>query len=117
MSFRKTVEFKSKDGAEREKRSEKLIQTGRYDRNAIKQRIDVEEWLDGEIKTLYDLSDNDNNNDVEIDVDEVLDQDGDDAKETLILNLCRGVPKANAAKVKPFAQALIEKIGNLKRLK
>eukprot|EP00040_Diaphanoeca_grandis_P025853 m.143885 g.143885 ORF g.143885 m.143885 type:complete len:122 (-) comp30342_c0_seq1:552-917(-) len=116
---KKGVVFKDKSGQEREKRQEKLIQTGRYDRNAIKMRIDVEEWLDTELRILYNCTEDgtDDSCMVEIDVDALLDEETEGSKTTLILNLLRNVPKNNQGNVKQFASDLIKKTSTLKRLK
>eukprot|EP00039_Didymoeca_costata_P019026 m.335949 g.335949 ORF g.335949 m.335949 type:complete len:117 (+) comp17720_c0_seq1:97-447(+) len=100
---------------ERETKDNKPPQTGRYDRKFIRARLDLEEWVDRELRKLYKLKPGDDDYDLpEIDLDEVLAEDEGDRPE-LIKNLI--AEAKDTAEVPFFVKELMKKLNEMQKMK
>eukprot|EP00035_Acanthoeca_spectabilis_P021725 m.439866 g.439866 ORF g.439866 m.439866 type:complete len:113 (-) comp18431_c0_seq1:217-555(-) len=95
----------AKDGAA------KAMQTGRYDRKAIKARIELEEWVDEQLRALYEMGDQDLSPDQELDLDLVWDEDAED-RQVFVQNVLGSVK--DQAAVNTF---ITELLGRMKAVK
>eukprot|EP00037_Helgoeca_nana_P006927 m.63298 g.63298 ORF g.63298 m.63298 type:complete len:116 (+) comp17771_c2_seq2:45-392(+) len=109
----KEVVFAGGAAASGKEASAKAIQTGRYDRKAIKARIDLEEWVDGELRTLYGLGEDDDDlsSSQELDLDLVLDEDADD-RAIFIKNMLGSVK--DQAAIDAFVTELLVRLKTVK---
>lgn len=73
---------------EREARAERVAQTGKYDRKAIRARLDLEQWLDERLASVMG-DDADAVDELEIDLDEVSIRAMDEQKEMEVVKAKR----------------------------
>eukprot|EP00038_Savillea_parva_P008069 m.174510 g.174510 ORF g.174510 m.174510 type:complete len:111 (+) comp13839_c0_seq1:32-364(+) len=107
----KEVVFEGGGGGPARESAGKGIQTGRYDRKAIRARLELEEWMDEQLRSLYNLGDTDLSADQELDLDLVWDEDADD-RDVFVKNLLGGVK--DKAAVDAFVAALLKRMSDIK---
>lgn len=98
----------SKTHRDSETRYDRLVQTGRYDRKAIRARIGLENWIFDQVNEMY----NDANEAPEINIDEVLTED-EDERSSLLRNLLATAD--NSAGVAFFVKELLKKLTEMQR--
>jgi len=116
----KKASFTAKDlGEDAPTREKKMViaMTAKYDRKKIQARLDLEAWVDEELRVMYGVAqEEDSGADTdapELDLDEVKEQDeGDRAK--FIGNILAGAKLKD--KVAPFIATLLPKIETMATL-
>ncbi|XP_077996802.1 protein phosphatase 1 regulatory subunit 14C-like [Glandiceps talaboti] len=81
--------------------------TQKYDPKSTRRRLQVEEWMDEELKELYEC-DEDEDYDIEIDIDELLSKP-EASRYTAVQNLLEEAKKP----IDDFIKELLEKIKKL----
>ncbi|XP_067141937.1 protein phosphatase 1 regulatory subunit 14C-like [Centruroides vittatus] len=85
---------------------------GQHQMSLIKKRLRVEMWMYEQLQSLYGCTDDSDNYDVEIDLDELLDIEADGAKKQWLLNKLVNAKDSRAA-VERFVGELLQRAKTL----
>ncbi|XP_053200316.1 protein phosphatase 1 regulatory subunit 14B-like [Panonychus citri] len=85
---------------------------GQHQMNLIKKRLRVEMWMCEQLQSLYSNDDGTESNEVEIDLDELLDLEGDDRRKDWLKAKLIGVKKSVLVMEK-FIDEVLEKAKTL----
>lgn len=85
---------------------------GQHQMSLIKKRLRVEMWMYEQLQSLYGCTDDSENYDVEIDLDELLDIEADTAKKQWLLNKLDNAKDSQAA-VERFVCELLQRAKTL----
>ncbi|XP_015792489.1 protein phosphatase 1 regulatory subunit 14B [Tetranychus urticae] len=85
---------------------------GQHQMNLIKKRLRVEMWICEQLQVLYSTNDGSESNDVEIDLDELLDVEGDDLRREWLKARLNGAKKPMVV-IEKFIDEVLEKAKTL----
>jgi len=109
----KTVNFNASQDTEKKREKFLTAKYGAHQMALIRKRLRVEMWMYDQLQTLYSSEDQDESSaDVEIDLDEVLDIEGDHHRKKFIFDILT-TSKSSRESITTFVDDLLERAKTL----